>query len=76
VVMVVQGVTFTIGIKIMFNAYIVVAAEVVPAGQQGDRARELALEIAEMRKRTAGAKDFAKGIASFQEKRPAKFEGR
>jgi enoyl-CoA hydratase len=79
--------------------------EVVPAGTQIERAREVALEICanaplavqeirrgaavylergesaafseipEMRRRTAGSKDFAEGIASFREKRAAQFTG-
>ena len=79
--------------------------EVVPVGQQGDRATALAEqicecaplavqeikrastvylqqgeqaafeEIPEMRQKTANSQDFAEGIASFQEKRPAVFKG-
>ena len=80
--------------------------EVVPAGRQLERARELAAEIcqlaplavreikrgaltylergeraafdeiATMRARTAGSDDFKEGLASFREKRPARFTGR
>ena len=32
-------------------------------------------EIDTMRRRTAGSKDFVEGIASFREKRPARFSG-
>ena len=79
--------------------------EVVPAGDQIDRALELAEEICEcaplavreikraaqvyleegeqaayreiavMRARTANSADFAEGIASFVERRKAKFRG-
>ncbi len=79
--------------------------EVVPAGSQIDRAREIANEICanaplavqeikrgasvyldqgeaaafgeipKMRAKTASSKDFVEGIASFREKRPAKFSG-
>ena len=80
--------------------------EVVPVGEQIERAHALAeeicanaplavreikraaavylqqgeaagfAEIPEMRARTANSEDFAEGIASFQEKRPARFTGR
>jgi enoyl-CoA hydratase/carnithine racemase len=80
--------------------------EVVPAGEQRERARSIAEEIArnaplavraikagalkyvyegeqaaidfipEMRRRTAGSEDFREGIASFLEKRQARFRGR
>jgi len=80
--------------------------EVVPVGQQVERAVELAHEILEcaplavqeikraslvyakegeaagfgevaaMRAKTAGSEDFAEGLASFMERRPAEFTGR
>ena len=42
--------------------------------EQGERAAFD--EIPHMRKTTANTKDFAEGIASFMERRPARFEGR
>lgn len=42
--------------------------------QQGERAGFA--EIPAMRSRTAGSQDFAEGLASFREKRAARFQGR